>query len=125
MHLFGVIFLCPLPSLMFVLFIVDSMIQGNYEYKDIWDSHLGEELACRHERNNIHDTFAIGVLNQTLLSATYQEQYRLPVMYSLDEQDLQFAKPEYVKVTIIFLCKFLFFASTSEFAKFVKLKNLQ
>ena len=58
-HLFDVIFLRPLPSLMFVSFTVDSMIRRNHVYKDIWDSHLGEELACRRERNNIHDPFAI------------------------------------------------------------------
>ena len=36
-------------------------------YKDIWDSHLGEELACRHERNNIHNPFAIGVLKSDVI----------------------------------------------------------
>ena len=57
---------------MSVLFTVDSMIRGNHIYKAIWDSHLGEELVCRHERNNIHDPFAVAVL----------KQYWLPVMYS-------------------------------------------
>ena len=79
---------------MFVLFTVDSMIRGNHVYKDIWDSHLGEELACRHKRNNIHDPFTIGVLKSDVIVGQNQKEYRLPVMYSLDEQDLQFAKPE-------------------------------
>ena len=35
MHLFGVIFLHPLPSSMFVSFTVDSMIRGNHVYKDV------------------------------------------------------------------------------------------
>ena len=61
-HMFGVIFLCPLLSSMSISFTVDSMIQGNHVYKDTWDSHLGEELACRHERNNIYDLFAVAVL---------------------------------------------------------------
>ena len=36
-------------------------------YKDIWDSHLGEELACRRERNNIHDPFAVAVLKSDVI----------------------------------------------------------
>ena len=45
-------------------------------------------LVCRCERNNIHNPFTVAVLKSE--SAMYQEQYWLPVMYSLDEQDLQF-----------------------------------
>ena len=67
MHLFGVIFLRPLPSLVFVSFTVNSMIRGNHVYKGIWDSHHGEELACRRKRNNIHDPFAIGVLKSDVI----------------------------------------------------------
>ena len=55
-HLFGAIFLRPLPLSMFVSFAVDSMIQGNHVYKDIWDNHL-EELACRHKRNEYPRSF--------------------------------------------------------------------
>lgn len=36
-------------------------------YKDIRDNHLGEELACRHERNNIHDFFAVGVIKSDVI----------------------------------------------------------
>ena len=43
-------------------------------------------IGGRRERNNVHDPFAVAVL---LLSAIYQEQYWLPIIYSLDEQDLQ------------------------------------
>ena len=70
MHLFGVIFLRPLPSSMFISFTVNSMIRGNHVYKDIWDSHLGEELACSgRERNmcNIHDPFVVGVLKSDVI----------------------------------------------------------
>ena len=47
------------------------------------------------ERNNIHDPFTIGVLKSDVIVGQYQEQYWLPVIYSLDEQDIQFAKPEW------------------------------
>ena len=67
--MFGVIlvFLRPLPSSMSISFTVDSMIRGNHVYKDIWDSHLGEELTCRRERNNIHDPYAVAVLKSDVI----------------------------------------------------------
>ena len=34
---------------------------------DIRDSHLGEELACRRQRNNIHDPFAVAVLKSDVI----------------------------------------------------------
>ena len=43
------------------------MIQENHVYKDIWDSHFGEELACRCKRNNIHDPFAVAELKSDVI----------------------------------------------------------
>ena len=89
-HFFGVIFLRRLPSLMFVLFTVDSMIRGNHVYKDIWDSQLGEELACRHERNNIHGPFAIAVLKSDVIVGHISRAISAACYVFLG----QFAKPE-------------------------------
>ena len=52
---------------MSISFTVDSMIRGNHVYKDIWDSHLGEELTCRRERNNIHDPYTVAVLKSDVI----------------------------------------------------------
>ena len=95
-HLFGVIFLRPLPSLMFVLFTVDSMIRGNHVYKDIWDSRLSEELACRYERNKYPQSFHSCCVKirryipRTILAACYVFLGRLDLKNSFNFIDLLF-----------------------------------
>ena len=71
-HVFGVtdvyrFFIPCFCQCLSVSFTVDSMIQGNHIYKAIWDSHLGEELVCRRERNNIPDPFAVAVLKSDVI----------------------------------------------------------
>lgn len=46
-------------------FTICSAIQGYHEYKEIWDSLIiGEELGCRREVGNPHDTNAVAVIKQ-------------------------------------------------------------
>ena len=44
-------------------FSIKSMIRGYHEYKYIWtDPTLGEELECKREPGNPHDTHAVAVI---------------------------------------------------------------
>ena len=44
-------------------FSVESVIRGYHEYKSIWsDPMLGEELECKRESGNSHDTHAVAVI---------------------------------------------------------------
>ena len=44
-------------------FSLESMIRGYHEYKPIWgDPMLGEELECKREPGNPHDTHAVTVI---------------------------------------------------------------
>ena len=44
-------------------FSIESMIRGYHEYKSIWtDPTLGEELECKREPGNPHDTHAVAVI---------------------------------------------------------------
>ena len=42
-------------------FSIDAMVRGYHVYKDVWESEVGEVLACEVEMNNIHDRNAIAV----------------------------------------------------------------
>ena len=45
------------------LFSIESMIRGYHEYKSIWsDPMLEEELECKREPGNPHDTHAVAVI---------------------------------------------------------------
>ena len=37
-------------------FVVEAVIQGYHVYKDVWDSSIGEFLACEVEDTNRYDT---------------------------------------------------------------------
>ena len=43
-------------------FSFESYVHGFHVLKDIWNPHIGEDcLKCRHEKENQHEEFAIGV----------------------------------------------------------------
>ena len=37
------------------------MVRGYHEYRGVWAASIGEELPCRRERGNAHDSFAVAV----------------------------------------------------------------
>ena len=39
----------------------DSVVWGFHEYQSIWAQVVGEELLCKHEMHNPHDSFAVAV----------------------------------------------------------------
>jgi len=44
------------------MFLIESVIQGYHEYKDIWDVAIdGAELPCEREPGNPHDPSAVAV----------------------------------------------------------------
>ena len=45
-----------------VPFVYASFIRGFHVYRDIWTPEIGEKLACAIDKNNIHDSHAVGVL---------------------------------------------------------------
>ena len=55
---------CRISCWMAVVFIsIEFMIRGYHEYKSIWSDHtLEEELECKREPGNPHDTHAIAVI---------------------------------------------------------------
>ena len=48
-------------------FSCDAMVRGYHVYKDIWVATDGEFLQCARETNNIHDPFAVAVLNNNII----------------------------------------------------------
>ena len=47
-------------------FVVNSMVRGYHQYKDIWhDPIVGEELPCEREVGNPHDPLAVAI-NETM-----------------------------------------------------------
>ena len=62
-HLFGAIFLRPLPSSMFVSFAVDSMIEETIFGTTI----LVKNLHVDTKGMNIHDLFAVAVLKSDVI----------------------------------------------------------
>jgi len=48
-------------------FSIESMIQGYYVYKDIWDDpSVDEELWCKHEPGNPSDPYAVAVIKEII-----------------------------------------------------------
>ena len=46
---------------------VEAMVRGCYNYKDIWATTHGEELACKREASNRANAFAVAELKMRLL----------------------------------------------------------
>ena len=44
-----------------------SVVQGFHEYQSIWAPVLGEELPCKREINNSHDSFAVAVTKDRMV----------------------------------------------------------
>ena len=42
---------------------LESYICGFHSYKDMWNPVLEEVLACRRERQNFRDRYAVSVMN--------------------------------------------------------------
>ena len=38
-----------------------------YNYKEIWEAAVGEELQCARETDNVHDLFAVVVLRSAAI----------------------------------------------------------
>ena len=54
---------CRISCRMAVVFFLESMIRGYHEYKSIWsDPTLEEELECKREPGNPHDTHPVAVI---------------------------------------------------------------
>ena len=63
-------------------FSVESVIRGHHEYKSIWsDPMLGEELECKREPGNSHDTHAVAVIK--MISGSNATVGHLPRAISL------------------------------------------
>ena len=47
-------------------FLVESVIRGYHEYKDIWDAAIDVlELPCEREPGNLHDLSAVAVVKRS------------------------------------------------------------
>ena len=66
-HLFGAIFLRPLPSSMFVSFAVDSMIEETMCTRIFGTTILVKNLHVGTKGMNIHDLFAVAVLKSDVI----------------------------------------------------------
>ena len=53
----------------------DSAVWGFHQYQSIWVSVLGEELLCKHERHNPHDSFAIAVTKNHMVVGHLPRKY--------------------------------------------------
>ena len=93
-------------------------------YKDIWDSHLDKELACRRESNNIHNHFAVAVLKSGVIVGHIPRVISAACYVFLEQAGSTiFHKPPKRK-KLVFVWIFIF-ANSSEFTKFTKLKDSQ
>ena len=45
-------------------FVINSVVRGYNVYKDIWTSARGEELQCQRETGNVHDLYAVSVMQR-------------------------------------------------------------
>ena len=45
--------------------VVEAMVRGYYQYKEIWHAQVGEELECQRETGNAHDIFVFHVYLRT------------------------------------------------------------
>lgn len=52
---------------MSVAFEVQAMVRGYHKYKDIWEAKIGENLQCQREPGNVHDLYAVSVMNSGLV----------------------------------------------------------
>ena len=43
-------------------FVVESYVQGNHVYKNLWDVSVGEELPCKKDSGNKKDPYAVAVM---------------------------------------------------------------
>ena len=66
-HLFGAIFLRSLPSSMFVLFAVDSMIEETMCTRIFGTTILVKNLHVGTKGMNIYDLFAVAVLKSDVI----------------------------------------------------------
>ena len=41
---------------------IDYEVQGFYVYKDIWNPEIDKELLCKQEFENLHDPYAVSVV---------------------------------------------------------------
>ena len=45
-------------------YALESIIQGYHVYKEVWEASIGQILPCRREAGNIHDPYAVAVVEQ-------------------------------------------------------------
>ena len=53
----------------------DSAVRGFHQYQSIWVPVLGEELACKHEMHNPHDSFAVAVTKDHVVVGHLPRKY--------------------------------------------------
>ena len=53
----------------------DSAVRGFHQYQSIWAPVLGEELLCKHESHNPHDSFAIAVTKDHVVVGHLPRKY--------------------------------------------------
>ena len=46
----------------FVIAILYHQVHGYHIYKDIWTTVCGEELQCQCEVGNVHDLYAVSIM---------------------------------------------------------------
>ena len=45
-------------------YTIEAVIRGYHVYKEIWESVVGQVLPCQQEHGNVHDPYAVAVVNE-------------------------------------------------------------
>ena len=45
-------------------YVVETVVRGYHVYKDIWNASIGQILSCQRERGNVHDPYALDMVER-------------------------------------------------------------
>ena len=46
------------------MYTVETVVRGYHMYKEVWDATIGQVLPCQKEHGNVHDPYAVTVLER-------------------------------------------------------------
>ena len=53
----------------------DSVVRGFHEYQSIWAPVVSEELLCKHEMHNPHDSFGVAVIKYYMVIGNLMRKF--------------------------------------------------
>ena len=75
------------------MYTVETVVRGYHMYKEVWDATIGQVLPCQKEHGNVHDPYAVTVLEREVsLLDMCHKQYPRFATYFLEETVLLHAK---------------------------------